>query len=146
MHENYRQYIEKIYQLLKACPDPSKKGNGEGWSVAQVLGHLLDSAGNNHQRFARYNAQGHFAFPGYDQEVFVQRARYDAFDFQTLLALWYQYNQLLLHIIEHIPQDELSMSTITVGERPSVTLEQLVEDYFAHMEVHERQIREILGV
>jgi hypothetical protein len=144
MNARYQSTLERLYQLFCTCPDPNKQENPDGWSIKQVIGHLLDSLNNNHQRLARYQSNGNLAFPGYDQNVFVQRGCYAAFDFQALLALWYQYNLFFLHLITHLPEEELSTSTITVGERPTVTIAELIDDYFAHMENHERQVQRIM--
>jgi DinB superfamily len=136
--------IERTYTLFRTCPDPDKRETAAGWSIKEVLGHLLDSLSNNHQRLARYKARGHLVFPGYDQNQFVARANYAAFDFDTLLSLWYNYNRLLLHIVDSIPADDLS-ALIAVGSRPVVTISQLVEDYAAHMAIHETQVRRIIA-
>lgn len=143
MEEKYKKTLELVYQLFATCSDPNKRRDDEGWSIKEILGHLLDSLSNNHQRLSRYLAKDNLDFPAYDQEVFVQRAHYDTFDFPTLLSIWYHYNQLLLHIISNIPTDHLT-STIKVGDRPSITLKELVKDYFAHMELHEQQVRDII--
>ena len=66
-----------------------------------------------------------------------------AFAFDRLLALWYNYNQLLLHMLAGIPAEDLD-STITIGDKPPVAIRQLIPDYFAHMENHERQARKII--
>ena len=145
MHDGYTKTIERVYQLFSTCPDPNKREDENGWSVKEVLGHLLDSLSNNHQRLSRYEAQGHLAFPAYDQEAFVERANYGAFSFGDLLSLWHLYNRLFLHVIASIPPEDLD-STITVGDRPMVTIEQLIECYFAHIEVHERQVQRIIAV
>ncbi|MBN1995432.1 MAG: DinB family protein [Anaerolineae bacterium] len=141
--KEHQQTIERIYHLLKTCPDPQKREEGEGWSVKEIVGHLVDSVSNNHQRLSRYQANGNLNFPGYDQVQFVQRAHYHTFDFAVLLSLWFNYNQLLLHIIDHLPPEELS-STVTIGDRPALTLEQLVEEYFAHLELHAQQLSKII--
>lgn len=145
MKTQYHHTVERLYQLFSTCPDPNKQEKPDGWSIKQVVGHLLDSLSNNHQRLARYQAGDNLTFPGYNQNVFVQRGSYATFDFQALLALWYQYNLFFLHLIDHLPEEELANSTITIGERPTVTLAHLLDDYFAHMEIHERQVRRILA-
>ena len=143
VNSDYMQTIERIYRLISTCPDPDKREADNGWSVKEVVGHLLDSLSNNHQRLLRYNEKGNLDFPGYDQELFVERANYTAFDFNTLVSLWYNYNKLLLHIYASIPPENLD-STIKVGGRPAITIEQLMKDYFAHMENHEKQIQSII--
>jgi hypothetical protein len=144
MNQNHMDLIQSIYNLLDGYPNPDKRDTiEEGWSIREIIGHLLDSASNNHQRLSRYQAGGNLAFPGYDQIQSVQRAHYNSFDFQTLLLLWFNYNKLFLHMVNHIPSQELT-STLTIGDRPTLTLAALVEDYFAHMEVHQQQIKRII--
>ena len=144
MNPDYQKTIERVYQLFRACPDPAAREKGEGWSVKEILGHLVDSASNNHQRIGRYIPKGNLTYPAYDQEQCVKRAGYGAFDFNRLLALWYAYNQLLLHMFAGIPAAHLD-STITMGDKPPVAIRQLIPDYFAHMENHERQARRIIS-
>jgi hypothetical protein len=136
------QRIEKIYQLFKTCPDPNLREKGEGWSIKEILGHLFDSASNNHQRLLRYVKGGELKFPGYDQEEFVRRANYRKFEYLDLLSLWHQQNRLLLHIYDHIPEEDRE-SSIRVGDREAASIKRLMEDYFAHMEVHEEQVKRI---
>lgn len=37
------------------------------WSKKEILGHLIDSAANNHQRFVRLQLQPELTLPGYDR-------------------------------------------------------------------------------
>lgn len=142
MDQQYKKIIERVHQLFATCSDPNQRENDDGWTVKEILGHLLDSLSNNHQRLSRYIANDNLDFPAYDQEIFVQRAHYDTFDFKTLLSIWYLYNHFLLHMVDNIPTEHLT-STITIGDRPTITLKELVTDYFAHMELHEQQVRRI---
>ena len=144
MNPDYQKTVERVYQLFRACPDPAAREKGEGWSVKEILGHLVDSVSNNHQRIGRYIPKSNLNYPAYDQEQCVKRADYRAFDFERLLALWYNYNHLLLHMIAAIPEADLD-STIAIGDKPPVVLRQLIPDYFAHMENHERQARRIIS-
>jgi hypothetical protein len=144
MFEQYNQILERLYQLFSSCPNPYKQEYAGGWTVKEVVGHLIDSASNNHQRVQRYVPGGNLEFPGYDQELCVQRGHYASFDFRRLVELWYQHNQLLLHMFNHLPTQDVQTATITVGDRPPCTLAELVHDYFAHMELHEQHVQRIL--
>jgi hypothetical protein len=144
LNPEYQKIIERVYQLFRTCPDPSAREKGQGWSLKEILGHLVDSASNNHQRFVRYVPRGNFNYPAYDQERCVQRAGYQTFEFPALLELWHSYNRLLLHLIAGLPVADLD-STIAIGDNPPVTLRQLIQDYFGHMENHERQARRIMS-
>ena len=39
------------------------------WSAKELVGHLIDSASNNHQRFVRARWQDDLVFPGYAQDL-----------------------------------------------------------------------------
>jgi hypothetical protein len=139
MKAGWLSRIEKTYQLFRTCRDPNLREEG-GWSIKEILGHLFDSASNNHQRLLRYIKGGELKFPGYDQEEFVRRANYSGFEYLDLLSLWYRQNKLLLHIYEHIPEEDRE-SLIRVGDREAVSIRRLMEDYFTHMEMHEEQVK-----
>ncbi len=51
--------------------DTSVRPSENKWAKKEILGHLLDSASNNHQRFVRATLQGNLTFPGYDQNALV---------------------------------------------------------------------------
>ena len=110
-----------------------------GWSRMQVMGHLIDSASNNHQRFVRASLQGALEFPGYDQDGMVRVQAVQQADWLTLVALWAAYNRFLAHVIAHIPADKLE-TPCRIGSGNPVTLRYLAEDYLAHMLHHLRQI------
>src|SRR5271154_1666835 len=86
------QFIEgcaEIRAALLAFPPvaantPYRPG---GWTRKQVLGHMIDSAANNHQRFVRAALEGHYSGPGYQQEGWVKIHGYAERPWETLLEL-----------------------------------------------------------
>ena len=110
-----------------------------GWSRKQVLGHLIDSASNNHQRFVRAALQGSLEFPRYDQDGFVRVQAVESVLWPILVALWSSYNLYLAHVIAHLPADKLE-APCRIGEDDPVTLRFLAEDYLTHLLHHLRQI------
>ena len=110
-----------------------------GWSRKQVLGHLIDSASNNHQRFVRASLQGSLEFPGYDQDGCVRVQAIQDAPWPVLVALWVSYNRFLAHVIARLPVDKLE-APCRIGAGQTVTLRFLVEDYLAHLLHHLRQI------
>ena len=110
-----------------------------GWSRKQVIGHLIDSASNNHQRFVRASLQPSLEFPGYDQDGMVRVQAVQQADWLTLVALWIAYNRYLAHVIAHIPADKLE-TQCRIGSGKPVTLRFLAEDYVTHMVHHLGQI------
>jgi len=110
-----------------------------GWSRKQVLGHLIDSASNNHQRFVRAALQPSLDFPGYDQRGCVHLQAPEEADWSLLVSLWASYNRYLAHVIGRIP-DSKRDTTCRIGSGEPVTLAFLAEDYLTHLLHHLRQI------
>jgi hypothetical protein len=109
------------------------------WSRKQLLGHLIDSAANNHQRFIRAQLDGPHVFPGYEQETWVERNGYGEAAWGDLVALWRAYNLHLLRVIARIPQDKLDVPC-TVAENAPMTLGFIAEDYVRHLKHHLQQL------
>jgi hypothetical protein len=105
-----------------------------GWSRKEELGHLIDSATNNHMRFVRATLDGEFRGPGYMQDDWVAAHGYQDLAWSDLIDLWYRYNALLAHLVERIP--EAHMSNRCVVGSGDVTLRFLIEDYVLHMQHH----------
>jgi len=110
-----------------------------GWLRKEVLGHLLDSAANNHQRFVRAALDGSYAGPGYEQEAWVKFHGYAQMPWAELLTEWRQRNALLSRIVQRIDESALSASC-KVGDNEPVTLRFLIEDYLRHLDHHVAQI------
>jgi hypothetical protein len=110
-----------------------------GWSRKQVLGHLIDSASNNHQRFVRAVLQGSLEFPGYDQDGCVRVQAIQGAPWPLLITLWTDYNLYLAHVIAHLPAAQLE-APCKIGEDKPVTLRFLAEDYLTHLRHHLGQI------
>jgi len=118
------------------CLVPVLKG---GWSRKQVIGHLIDSASNNHQRFVRAALAGELDFPRYDQAGNVRLQAVQEADWLLLVSLWASYNRYLAHVIAHLPEDRLG-AVCRIGDGEPVTLGFLVEDYLDHLKHHLGQI------
>jgi DinB superfamily len=111
-----------------------------GWSRKQVLGHLIDSAANNHQRFVRALLQEELRWPGYDQAGCVRVQHFQDASWSNLSELWASFNLLLAHVLANVPDAKWKTPCI-IGDGPSMTLEELAEDYLVHVEHHLQQIR-----
>lgn len=110
-----------------------------GWSRKQVIGHLIDSASNNHQRFVRGMLQTSLDFPGYDQDGCVRVQAPQEADWGQLVSLWAAYNRYLAHVIAHLPESKLE-TPCRIGSDEPVTLGFLANDYLRHLVHHLRQI------
>ncbi len=111
-----------------------------GWSRKQVIGHLIDSASNNHQRFVRAALQGSLEFPGYDQEGCVRVQAVQEMPWPVLIALWASYNRYLAHVVANLPEEALQ-APCRIGSGEPVTLQFLAEDYLRHLVHHLQQVR-----
>jgi len=110
-----------------------------GWSTRQVVGHLIDSASNNHQRFVRAMQQDLLEFPGYDQDANVTVQAVQDADWRLLITLWAAYNRYLAHVLAQLPESKLA-TPCRIGQGKTVTLGFLAEDYLEHLVHHLKQI------
>jgi hypothetical protein len=131
----FRQLLDKTPEKLTAI-----KLKADAWSLKEILGHLVDSACNNHQRFVRLQQGNLENYPGYQQEFWAKAQQVNTFDWTSLIQLWYNYNLLLLHVITHIPDHALNNTW--QYEQQTLTLQWLVQDYFRHLFHHMQQFEE----
>ena len=121
----------------KTCVPPA----AGKWCAREILGHLVDSACNNHRRFIIGQSVGSVAFDGYEQDVWVARQRYAEVPFRDIVALWVAYNRHLAHVIASVPEQMLSQAGRAPGGKGEVTLGFLMEDYVTHLRHHLDQLR-----
>ena len=107
----------------------------DNWSKKEILGHLIDSAANNHHRFVRACHNAAADFPTYSQNDWVRIQKYNESDWELMIELWSAYNRHLSHVVERIPQDAIS-SSCNIGRDNPVTLAFVVKDYLRHLRHH----------
>jgi hypothetical protein len=110
-----------------------------GWTRKQIVGHLLDSATNNRQRFVRASTDGRYAGPFYTQKAWVAAHGYAEQSWETLLRWWQAEHEILAAVVDRIPEEGLSAECV-VGDDAPVTLRFLIEDYLAHQRWHFAQL------
>jgi len=136
-----RRVVDHAEPILRNVSEPEsiRPALSGGWSRKQVIGHLIDSASNNHQRFVRASLQDSLEFPGYDQDGMVRTAAVQEMAWPLLISLWASYNRYLAHVIEHLPPKKLNVQC-HIGTHEPVTLAFLAKDYVDHMVGHLQQI------
>lgn len=134
-----RYLVTRSTELLNSAQHLNEPYAPGKWTRKQLLGHLIDSCSNNHQRIVRGMSQKEVVFPGYDQEALVQVQRYAEAPAEVLIALWSSYNTHLAWVLEGNLSPNLS-TPITVGNDAPMPLERLILDYIAHLEHHLRQM------
>ena len=135
---------QELENLASEVIDAKPESNE--WSVKEVIGHLVDSASNNHQRFVRLQVAEDLFFPDYsqDNEAWVSIQSYQEVSWDDLLNLWRYFNFHLAHIIRTV--DEACLDRIwVVDEDTSITLGELMIDYLRHLQDHMQQINNIIA-
>jgi hypothetical protein len=128
-------------RLLQETEVTLKPAPGK-WSKKETLGHLMDSASNNHQRFVRAQLMadfGEFVFPGYDQDEWVRRQDYNSKPWVELIELWRLYNRHVAHALRSIADEKLE-TKCRIGSGEPATLGFIAEDYLSHMKHHLAQL------
>jgi hypothetical protein len=117
--------------VVSVKPAPSK------WSKKEIIGHLIDSATNNHQRFIRGQFED-LPLITYNQDDWNTYSYHQDITTNQLIAFWEIYNRQLLAIISHIPRDHLSRQ-VNTGQM-AYSLEFIINDYVEHLEHHLKQL------
>jgi hypothetical protein len=131
--------------LLGISPDfASIKPAPEEWSKKQILGHLIDSALNNHQRCVRGGYNAAEQFPPYNQNRWVEIQGYQERDWVDLINLWELNNLHLCQVLDRLPLKDLD-NLCNIGRESPVTLGFVMEDYLRHLKMHLDQILGGLG-
>jgi hypothetical protein len=128
-----RQTIDRELPNLLALTalEAPKPGS---WSRREELGHLIDSATNNHIRFVLAAIDGEFRGQGYSQDKWVEAHGYQDMPWRGLVDLWYHYNALLAHLVERIPDAKMDNRCV-IGSGVQ-TLGFVIEDFVLHMQHH----------
>jgi len=132
--------VEHALPHLSAITDDaaSKKPAPGKWSKKEILGHLIDSAANNHQRLVRLQLEPEISLPGYDQDDWVRLNRYQQKPWNEIVTLWSAYNRHLATVIESL--DDPALAHVWHSPGGDVTLEFVAADYVRHLTHHLRQM------
>lgn len=148
MKNNLQQALNRFSFLVEIIPEKLKalseeefsfKPSPNKWSKKQIVGHLIDSATNNHQRFVRTQFED-IPEIKYDQNKWNECGFYQSIESQQIISFWTIYNLQILEIVKRIPKENLS-KLVSDGEK-IWTLEAVFIDYVAHLEHHLKQVVE----
>ncbi len=137
----FRAGLDDVHRALLTVPEsmadvPWRQG---GWTRKQIVGHLLDSAANNRQRFVRASSGGAYFGPNYGQEEWVAAHGYAEQTWETLLAWWETEHEILIAVVDRVAEEQLETQCI-LDEAAPVTLRFLIEDYVDHQRWHVKQL------
>jgi hypothetical protein len=156
MSQDYTIALQQIVeaatpQLLALGDEDSARRPAAGkWSPREILGHLIDSASNNHQRFVRALWQDDLIFTGYAQAEWVEAQQYQQAPWRELVTLWQHFNRHLARVMNAVPESVRTrlhhrhnlhlLAWQPVAEHEPATLDYFMRDYVRHLEHHLRQI------
>lgn len=147
-----RATIEQALPSLRSMdPAAAARRPREGaWSPKEELGHLVDSASNNHQRFVRALFVDDLVFPGYDQDEWVAAQGYAEAPLDELVELWGTFNRQIARVMDRTPADradlprvrhnlhQIAWEPVPAGE--PATLRYFMRDYVGHLGYHLERI------
>ena len=149
------QAVDAALPKLRAISErdaekPRAAGVPEKWSPKQVIGHLIDSAANNHQRFVRAQFKDDLVFDGYEQDAWVSLQRYRESPWAELIDLWRLFNLHIARIMQAAPNDERvrkrarhnldEIAWQSVSRDEPATLDFFMNDYVGHLKHHLAQV------
>ena len=132
-----RETIDRELPHLLALEETTANtndGRPGSWTRKEELGHLIDSATNNHMRFVLAAVDGEFRGMGYAQDKWVAAHGYSELDWRFLVDLWHRFNIFLIEVVKRIPEDQMQNRCV-IGWGVQ-TLQFVIEDYVLHMQHH----------
>ena len=162
----YQEVIDDINEVMKreiplllslSEEQVNVRRNSQNRTVKMLVGHLIDSASNNHQRMVRLQyaprcghsmpntEMGMLVFPDYtqDNDLWIQLQDYQHEDWQQLVTLLNLYNRHICHVIRSV--DDTKRNNFWIDyEGCRVTLDAMIRGYVNHLNLHFGQIHELL--
>jgi hypothetical protein len=147
-----RDAVERATPALRGMSDaearrPLKPGK---WCAREVIGHLIDSASNNHQRFVRAQLKDDLIFDGYEQDAWVSLQHYGEAPWTELIDLWRNFNLHIARVMQLASKDERlrkrarhnldQLAWKPISRDEPATLDYFMRDYVGHLEHHLEQI------
>lgn len=136
--------VKNHYEKYHALDDKLASINlsDDKWSLKEIIGHLIDSASNNHQRFVRLQNENVLTFPVYHYD-WIKTEKFNKAKFIDLISLYKYFNILLAHLIENV--DESKLANIWKREDKELTLKEIMTDYLRHLKDHIKHFEERLN-
>ncbi len=132
-YEKYHELDEKLTSINLS---------DDKWSLKEIIGHLIDSASNNHQRFVRMQIENVLTFPVYHHD-WIKTEKFNNAEFIDLISLFKYFNILLAHLIENV--NESKLPNIWKREDKELTLKEIMTDYLRHLKDHIKHFEERLS-
>jgi hypothetical protein len=142
------QYAENLKEIitgaeprlrLLAEEEVSRRPAPGKWSKKEILGHLIDSAANNHHRLVRVQQSNPLRFHEYNQDEWVRIQKYEQVSWEELISFWVHYSMHIARIIGNYPI-EITESRWLKEDGTEIRILALLDHYLWHTEHHLGQI------
>lgn len=132
-----KKSIQSFYSEYSAQDDDITSVNlsPDKWSLKQIIGHLIDSASNNHQRIVRLQISEAISFSDYDKDEWLAIGNYNQYNFRDLLDLLVHYNKLIAFLIGKIDESSFGNRWMIDGGNEK-TLKEIALQYLEHLNIH----------
>ena len=151
MNDELQKVIDRLQEHISLAPSEFLKyPEGElrrrpapgKWSKKELLGHLIDSAANNHHRFVRAQFENEpLVLVPYEQNDWNQVQKYNEVDTKFLVEFWRMYNLYIIQLINNFPKEKLKVKCkSTDGRETAENILLLIIDYADHLDHHLKQI------
>lgn len=134
-----QESTEQFYNRYKEIKDSTAeiKLSPDKWTLKEIVGHLIDSASNNHQRFIRFQINDSLEFPDYDKDQWLSAFNYNTMKLSELITLHKSFNDLIAMLIKAADKKSLKKRwNINGGETASITFKELMLHYLEHCTTH----------
>lgn len=140
------QDIIEIYDFLLSITDEAfyAKVSSEKWSPVEIVGHLIDSCTNNHQRIIRAKLDQTPTFSSYNQDEWVKVQNYQNAKKIVIIEHWKNFNLLLNHVMSQVKLDQIEV-ILEFKEGQKMSYQTIIEDYYSHMNYHINQIKNLIA-
>jgi hypothetical protein len=141
--ESYAAGFDELMQVLDEIPKAMWmfKPSPVDWSIHEVIIHLADSESNSMVRFRRPVAEPGSSVMAYDQDAWTDSLYYALQSTDTALATLKAVRQSTSEMLRLFPESVWS-NVIQHPENGTMTLDDVLLLYEAHIPGHIRQIRE----
>jgi hypothetical protein len=136
---------------LAALPESiiTNRKNSQNRSIREIVGHMVDSAGNNTHRIIHMHYQkSPVQYPDYanlgNNDRWITIQNYQEKNWKELLALWSAVNRHVVHLIGQVDQDKLDQYWIS-ALKEKVTLREMITDYPRHFKLHLNEISALIN-
>jgi hypothetical protein len=141
-----RRAVDDALPLLQGASDTQtvvRPAPGK-WCAREVLGHLIDSACNNHRRFVLGHAGQTPRWDGYEQDHWVSSQQYASERWMDLVELWAAYNRHLAHVMAATTAATAAHEATSPDGGRQLSVGFLMSDYVSHLDHHLDQLRDLL--